>query len=60
MIYYIILAYVLVTLWFSTNCSECYFSKTHYTIINERNYSFPIIKPVPITNKYVNTCPVRM
>lgn len=62
MIYYILLAYVLVTLWFSTNCSECYFSKTHHTIINERNHSFPIIKTIhnnSISKKYFDTYPVR-
>ena len=62
MIYYIIAAYTLATLWFSTHCSDCYFSKTHYIVIEEHNHSLPIIKPMPkpITNtkKYYDTCPV--
>ena len=62
MIYYIIAAYTLATLWFSTHCRDCYFSKTRYIVIEEHNHSLPIIKPIPThitsTIQYYDTCPI--
>ena len=63
MIYYIIAAYTLATLWFSTHCSDCYFSKTHYIVINKHNHTLPIIKPLhnnSVTKKYYDTYPVTI
>lgn len=62
MIYYIITAYILATLWFSTHCSDCYFSKTHYIVINKHNNTLPIIMPINNSNinKYSHTCHVTI
>ncbi len=68
MIYYIITAYILATLWFSTHCSDCYFSKKHYIVINKHNNTLPIIHLRTFKmgqnnsniNKYSHTCHVTI
>lgn len=56
MVYYLIGLYVLLTLWYSTHCKDCYFSKSQLVINHDTSRS-NITDIIPIYR--VQTCSVH-
>lgn len=56
MIYYVIGLYMLVTLWYSTHCSTCYFAKPPLVVSHITSYN-NVTGTIPLYQ--VKTCSVR-
>lgn len=56
MVYYLIGLYVLLTLWYSTHCKDCYFSKPPF-VVSPITLHSNVTDTIPLYQ--VKTCSVR-